>query len=109
MLGFPALAAMSIGWESSPFQWEVAMANLAFGLLSVFAFYSGKGFRKAVIIGSVAWYWGDALGHVKEMMIAHNFSPGNAGSWFWTDVLYPFFLILFFALWVREKEQKNKK
>jgi hypothetical protein len=28
------------------------------------------------------------------MIVADNFAPGNAGSWFWTDVLVPLLLVI---------------
>jgi hypothetical protein len=38
------------------------------------------------------------------MIIANNYAPGNAGPWFWTDVLVP--LILALCLVVVGKKQK---
>jgi hypothetical protein len=36
------------------------------------------------------------------MIDAHNFAPGNAGPWFWTDVLVPLLLVVgTFLVWRR--------
>ena len=32
---------------------------------------------------------GDAVGHVKQMLVAGNFAPGNAGVPFYSDVALP--------------------
>lgn len=91
---FPEYAAMEIGWQNSPFQFEVAVADLGFGLIAAFAFRASYGFRLASVIGNVCWLWGDAVGHIYQMMSHHNFAPGNAGSWFWLDVILPLILII---------------
>ena len=95
---FPEVSARSIGWETSPFQWEVAVANLSVGLLGILSFRASYGFRLAMVVGVTCWLWGDAVGHIRQMVVAHNFAPGNAGSWFWLDVLVPLALIVLVIL-----------
>src|SRR5690349_8679309 len=46
---FPALSAAAIGWTPSPFQFEVAMADLALGILGVVSFRASYGFREATV------------------------------------------------------------
>ncbi len=89
----PSISAKQIGWQTSPFQYEVAVANLGFGMLCILAFSASYGFRLASVIGISVWLWGDAIGHIRQMIVAKNFSPGNAGPWFWSDVLVPLLLI----------------
>ena len=98
---YPVLSAESIGWAPSPFQWEVAVANLGFGVICVFAARGGRGFRLASLVGVSIWFWCDAMGHIRQMIENHDYAPGNAGSWFWTDVLIPAFMIVFYSLWRR--------
>jgi len=90
---FPDFTAATIGWQNSPFQYEVAMANLGFGLVALLAFQASYGFRLANVIGITCWFWGDAVGHIYQMITQHNFTIGNAGSWFWMGVICPFVLI----------------
>ncbi len=97
-LCFPNLAAASIGWSNSPFQYEVAIANLGFGVLCILAFKASYSFRLASVIGMSFWLWGDAVGHIRQMISANNFSPGNAGPWFWSDLIVPVLLIVFLIL-----------
>jgi hypothetical protein len=93
---FPDMAAAAIGWQNSPFQFEVAMANLGFGILGILSFRASYGFRLATVVGNVCWLWGDASGHIYQMVKYHNFTSGNAGSWFWADMIVP--LILLFCI-----------
>ena len=101
---FPAASAENIGWAVSPFQYEVGVADLTVGVLGVLAFWGNFGFRLATVVATTIWLWGDALGHVRQLIVAHNFAPGNAGPWFWTDILLPLVLLACtFLVWRRER------
>lgn len=91
---FPNFTAATIGWANSPFQFEVAMANLGFGVIAILSFYRNYGFRLATVIGNTCWLWGDAIGHAYQMMTYRNFTMGNAGSWFYMDVFLPLLLLI---------------
>lgn len=91
---FPTTSAQAIGWPMSPFQFEVAMADLAIGVLGLMAFKYKDGFRLATVIASTCFFWGDAIGHIFQMLVHSNFTRGNAGSWFWLDILVPLILII---------------
>lgn len=91
---YPAMAAATIGWLNSPFQFEVAVANLAFGVMGILSFRASYGFRLATVIGNAIWLWGDATGHIYQMIAFQNYTIGNAGTWFWTDVLIPLLLAI---------------
>jgi hypothetical protein len=89
---FPAISAANIGWATSPFQYEVGIADLTVALLGIVSFKASRGFRYATVLAAMVWLWGDAIGHGMQMMARKNFSAGNAGSWFWMDVIIPFVL-----------------
>lgn len=93
---FPTVSAATIGWITSPFQYEVAMADLTIGILGILAFKASIGFRKATVIAAMILLWGDAIGHIRQMIIENNFSSGNAGSWFWMDIIIPLILLVTF-------------
>jgi hypothetical protein len=100
--------AKQIGWPDSPFQYEVGIADLAVGVLGVLGFWGTFSFRLAAVINAVILYGGDAIGHVRQMVIDNNFEPGNAGSWFWMDVLLPLILVVsFFVYWRQEKRHAD--
>jgi hypothetical protein len=97
---FPAQSAEHIGWAVSPFQFEVGIADLTVGVLGLISFWANFSFRVAAGTAAIIWYGGDAVGHVRQMIVADNYAPGNAGPWFWTDVLVPIVLIAcIIAVW----------
>ena len=102
---FGDLAAHFIGWEQSPFQLEVGFASLGFSMVGIISFWSNLGFRAATVIAPALFLWGAAGGHIYQMIIAHNFAPGNAGVIFWTDVLMP--VIGFALLWLQYKNPQK--
>jgi hypothetical protein len=96
-LFMPAPVAESIGWATSPFQWEVGLANLAYGVLGVTASSFDRDYTLAAIIVFAIFLLGAAVGHVRSMIRDHNVSPGNAGYIFWFDVLAPVLLIVLYV------------
>ena len=101
---FAEEAARFIGWANSPFQYEVGYASLGFGVVAILARRSTYEFSLAEIIGPALFLWGAALGHIYQMVTAHNFSPGNAGVVFWTDIFIPVFgLLLLRSAYSHEK------
>jgi hypothetical protein len=86
---FPQVAAADIGWQTSPFQFEVGMADLAIGVTACVAFRRTLAFTEAAVIAGSISLLGDAVGHVHQMISAGNFAPGNAGVPFFTDIICP--------------------
>lgn len=103
---FPVIAAQAIGWQNSPFQFEVAIANLAIGVIAILSVYQSYGFRLATVIASACWLWGDAIGHLYQILIYQNYTTGNAGSWFYTDMLVP--LMLCFYILKKHNDASSK-
>lgn len=91
---FGAMAARFIGWADSPFQAEVGYASLGFAAVGLLAWRRPE-LRLAAILGPALFLWGAAVGHIHQMIAAHNFAPGNAGVIFYTDIAIP---IIGFAL-----------
>lgn len=91
--------ADSLGWpRGSPFQLEVGFADLAIGIVGVMsAWYSGH-FWLAVIVVVSVFLWGDAVGHVVDMVRNRNFAPNNAGFAFWWDLVLPALLVTLYAV-----------
>jgi hypothetical protein len=91
---YPQIASATIGWAASPFQFEVGVADLALGVLGICSFRASYSFRIATVLTAMIMLWGDAIGHIYQMMYAHNFTSGNAGNWFILDVMVPLILLL---------------
>ena len=87
------VAAVLIGWQVSPFQFEVGMADLAIGVTAIVAFWRDLSFKAAAVCAASIFLLGDAVGHVHEMLDAGNFAPGNAGVPFYMDLIYPLLAI----------------
>ena len=102
-LFFPTTAAEMIGWQTSPFQFEVGMADLAIGVTAVLSFWRDLSFKAAAVCAASIFLLGDAVGHVHQMLAAGNFAPGNAGVPFFMDVICPVLAIAFLARAVRER------
>jgi hypothetical protein len=98
---FGDMAAKFIGWEQSPFQAEVGMASLGYSVVGFLAFRGGFGLRVAAVVGPAIFSLGAAAGHVHQMIVAHNFAPGNAGVIFYTDIAIP--IIGSALLWLQHR------
>jgi hypothetical protein len=96
-LFFPSFAAADIGWQVSPFQFEVGMADLAIGATAFTSFWCGLPFKAAAVWSSSIFLLGDAVGHVHQMLAAGNFAPGNAGVPFFMDIICPMLTIALLA------------
>lgn len=88
---FGKLSAGFIGWADSPFQFEVGTASLGFAVVGLLAAFRSYDLRLAAVLGPSIFTLGAAVGHLYQMVTAHNFAPGNAGIIFWTDIFIPLF------------------
>ena len=95
---FGEMIAKFIGWANSPFQLEVGFASLGFSAVGFLAFRGSIGMRAAAVIGPALFTLGAAGGHIYQMIKNHDFSPGNAGTVFWLDIILPIvgFTLLYF-------------
>lgn len=104
---FPEIAARYIGWQASPFQFEVGMADLAIGATACLAFWGDLNFKAAAVTAASIFLLGDAVGHVRQMVSAGNFAPGNAGVPFYTDIICPLLAITLVVLAKRSKRPRS--
>ena len=86
---FGDMAAGFIGWQNSPFQAEVGFASLGFAVVAFLAFRGSHGLRTGAVVGPSIFLLGAAAGHVRQMIVARNFAPGNAGVIFYMDIVIP--------------------
>ena len=95
---FPDMVASSIGWPlGSPFQREVAGANLAVGLLGFMGFWR-RDFWLPYVISKTAFLWVAGIAHGIDLYQHQNLAPGNAGLTLYMDFLWPVIYIL--LLWL---------
>jgi Family of unknown function (DUF6790) len=96
---FGKISAAFIGWADSPFQFEVGTASLGYAAVGLLAAFRSYDLRLAAVLGPSIFTLGAAVGHIVQMVTAHNFAPGNAGIIFWTDIFIPLFG--FVLLWLQ--------
>ncbi len=76
---FPRVAASSIGWQVSPFQFEIGVADASFGMIAILSFWRSLDF-KAPVVGYLSLFSvGVAFGHFRDAIYAGNTSTNNFG------------------------------
>ena len=88
--------AAKIGWTTgSPFQFEVAVANLALGVLGLLSFWFRQNFWLATSIAYTVFLLGAAAVHIREMLVNRNFAEYNTGALIFAgDIAIPLALLV---------------
>jgi len=94
---FAGYVADFVGWQTCPFQFEVAVVNLGLGLAGLVGFRQKFDYWLAVSIILTCFLWGSALGHIYQMIFHGNFATGNAGMILYMDILIPLILNILLA------------
>jgi hypothetical protein len=95
---FPERSAAAIGWATSPFQYEVGVANLGLGLAAIYAAFRGFEARLTAGIAAACFLIGAGIGHVRNILSASDLAPGNAGPIMVTDFLTPIAVLVLLVL-----------
>ncbi len=94
-----APVAASIGWPAgNPFQYEVAVANLAFGVLGLLCLRFRDGFWTATAIGWSVFMLGAAAVHLHQIHVGQPYAPENAGAILYFNVLAPVMILALLAI-----------
>ncbi len=78
-MAFPELSAASIGWQPSPFEFEIGAADASLGVIGVVSFWRTLDFKAAVVIFVTLFYAGVASIHIHEAVVEGNLAPNNFG------------------------------
>lgn len=98
--------AEQIGWPAgNPFQFEVAVANLGYGVAGLMCIAWRGGFRWATAIVTSVFYWGASIGHIYEMQVNNNHEPGNTGPALYIDIIMP---LILFGLLIAEEVYRRR-
>jgi hypothetical protein len=76
---FPHIAASSIGWQVSPFQFEIGVADASIGIVAVVSFWRSLDFKGPVVGYLSLFSIGVAYGHFHEAISSGNTSKNNFG------------------------------
>ncbi len=107
-VGHTALAEMvagQIGWETSPFQTELAFYTLGSGVAGLLAIWIRGHLITAVVLTKSIFWYGAAYTHIREAILHQNFEPLNIGAPLIGDLIYP--TIMLALLW-RLRSQIDK-
>lgn len=93
------------GWIACPFEKQLANVNLGYAVLGIMCIWRSDDFWLATIIGSSIWLFLDGIGHIADMILHHNYAPGNIGVPLYTDIIVPIVLIILYATYQHLKKQ----
>ncbi len=98
----PVQTSASIGWSTSPYEYEVGMADLTVGVLGVLCVWFRGNFWLATAIANLVWLEGDAIGHIRQLEQYHNHAANNSGIFLYLEIMVPL-IILLLTLYQRKK------
>jgi len=104
----PVQTSASIGWSTSPYEYEVGMADLTVGVLGILCLKFRGNFWLATAIANGVWLWGDAVGHVRQMTLNNDHAANNSGLFLVAEFVVPF-VILFLTFFHRRLEGRSKR
>lgn len=85
---FGEYAAQTIGWAQSPFQFELALSSLGFGVIAFIVHGAKNSLRSkaAIVIAAVIFGYGAAGGHIFQMVVNNDYSTNNGGLLLFSDI-----------------------
>jgi len=84
------VAAPSIGWQPSPFEYELGWMEIPLAIVAAMSLWRGFEFRLASTVVFVVFALAAAAQHIAQIVCCRNYAPGNAGWVLWIDdILVP--------------------
>ena len=83
------------------------VANLGIGLAGLYAAFRSFEARLATNLVLACFLIGAGIGHIRDIVDAGNFAPGNAGPILVTDLLTP--TAIFLLLWLTRSRGEEKE
>lgn len=102
-----SFAAPFIGWRPSPFEWELAWAELGIAVIAVLSLWRGFEMRLAATLVFAIFSFGAAAQHIHFIFVRRDYSPGNAGPILWFGDLALPLLLLLLALASRDAYERE--
>ncbi|MFH9422156.1 DUF6790 family protein [Streptomyces sp. NPDC017529] len=106
-LAVPEGMAEAIGFAPSPFQFEIAFANLGLAVLGFRAASASPRERLTSGLAAAAFLWGAAIGHVYQWFANGDHAAGNTGGILANDILIPAVVIALAARDIRRAGSGN--
>lgn len=93
--------AKKIGWPSgNPFQFEVGIANLSYGVLGIMCMWFRNEFWIAAVVAVSIFYIGAGICHISDKHKNKNVSELNVGFPLYFDFILPIVLIVLLCLYL---------
>ncbi|MEV6412994.1 DUF6790 family protein [Kribbella sp. NPDC051718] len=91
----PDVMSTAIGFGQTPFEFEIAFANLCLAVLGLRAASPSASARERITIGLGAgmFLWGAVIGHLYQWFANGDHAPGNTGGVLIYDLLIPAVMI----------------
>jgi hypothetical protein len=91
----PGVMSEAIGFNQTPFEFEIGCANLCLAVLAFRAASSKASSRERLTVGLGAgmFLWGADLGHLYQFFFKGDHAPGNTGGVLLYDLLIPAVMI----------------
>lgn len=102
---FPDLAARSIGWANSPFQFEIGVADIAIGIVAIIAFWRGLEFKTPVVIYVTLFCLGVSIGHITQVVEENDYAANNFGLLLVETIIQ--MILLPITLFMARKEERQ--
>jgi hypothetical protein len=84
------VAAPSIGWQPSPFEYELGWMEIPLAIVAAVSLWRGFEIRLAATIVFVVFALAAAAQHIQQIICCHNYAAGNAGWILWiNDIAIP--------------------
>jgi hypothetical protein len=104
---YAASTAASIGWPpGSPFQFEIAVANLSYGVLGLLCIWVRGPFWLATGIATSISFLGCNYGHLYDAVVNNNYAPNNYGLINVFEIVWPtavlILLVPYMRSWTRQ-------
>ncbi|MFI6042553.1 DUF6790 family protein [Nocardia sp. NPDC051321] len=93
-LAVPEVMATAIGFDSTPFQFEIAFANLGLAVMGFRAVSATARERITIGLGAGMFLWGALIGHIYQWFAHGDHAPGNTGGVLVCDLLFPAVMIV---------------
>jgi hypothetical protein len=90
----PIQTSASIGWQTSPYEYEVGMADMTIGVLGILCLFWRGEFWLATAIANALWMLGDAVGHIRQTVEYNNHAANNAGVFLYAELVTPLIILL---------------
>ena len=104
---WPKTAAEFIGWQSSPFQFEMGMSDIALGIVAIVSFWRPLEFKSAVVMWVSIEFAGLVYGHFHQLSTTGDHHAGNAGILLGLTIIHVLLLPLLLILAYRARRNAN--